>query len=173
MVTEQEFLRALDIVVRMLSKSLAFGYFAPEDIAQEAAIFGWRALSRYDPGPLRPDGTPSRPLANFLYRHIKFRLLNLKRKLYRRSDAPCPLCRNGQEYYHEDGRVCTAHRLWELRNARKASLCAPRWIDAESEEAMPRSPDVVGDVELRELWSLVDERLPVELRAGEMIPPKH
>ena len=139
-------MRALAVVTRMLAKSLSFGYFSPEDIAQEAAVYGWLALARYDPGEVRADGTVSRPLENFLYRHIKFRLLNLKRQLYRRTDAPCPLCRNGQEYYHDDHRVCAAHRAWEERNGRKASLCSPRRLDSVPEELGPLSSDIVSDV---------------------------
>src|SRR3954453_8942961 len=82
-ITEADFLAAIEKVVGILASSFAFGYFEVEDIKQQARLFAIEAMKRYD---------PSRPLDNFLYAHIKNRLINFRRDKFRRNDPPCLSC---------------------------------------------------------------------------------
>ena len=65
---ESEVILALTKAINLLAPSFTFGYYDIEDIKQEAYIFGLESLARYD---------RSRPIENFLYSHIKNRLINL------------------------------------------------------------------------------------------------
>src|SRR5947208_703774 len=81
--TEAQVVEAIEKAVGMLAPSFAFGIYDVEDIRQEARIFAIEALPRYD---------GVRPLENFLYSHVKNRLINLRRDKFRRADAPCKAC---------------------------------------------------------------------------------
>lgn len=160
-VTEELFLAAVDNAVRLLAPNFTFGYYDVDDIRQEATLFAIEALPRYD---------TSRPLDNFLYVHIRNRLTNLKRNEYRRTDSPCALCHRpeGNRSRHPSGEFCARYLGWKKRNDAKANLSRPLDLDhiADEHESGTRAEsEVEGDAQTRELLGLIDENLPVEMRA--------
>lgn len=76
--TELEILETITRVANRLARKYVFGYFAREDIEQEAILMGYDALKRYD---------GVRPLENFVYTHINNRLKTFKRDNYFRLNA--------------------------------------------------------------------------------------
>lgn len=155
--TEAEVLDAIEKAVRLLASSFVFGYYDIDDIRQQARLFGFQALDKYD---------PSRPLANFIYVHIRNRLVNFKRDRLRRNDAPCLACREGR-YCGPDGEPCKRFADWRTRNNAKANLMRPVGLDhvSDDKESATRSVDPVYEsVAAKELLQLVDEKLPLELR---------
>lgn len=172
-VSEADFLQAVSKVVNILARSFKFGYFEIEDIKQQAYIFAIEAMPRYD---------QSRPLDNFLYTHIKFRLINFRRDKFRRNDPPCQLCYGtlAGNTPHEDKQYCSAYNSWLKRNRAKQNLMNTLDISniCDGDEPTTREEStVLEDIEQRELLSLIDIKLPVELRqvylqmqAGESVP---
>jgi DNA-directed RNA polymerase specialized sigma24 family protein len=158
--TEADFLSATEKVINILANSFAFGYFTVEDIKQQARLFAIQAMDRYD---------PTRPLDNFLYSHIKNRLINFRRDNYRRNDPPCLPCHNSidGETDHENKRYCERYRQWLGRNMRKQNVITPLDISNISDEHEPTTRNestVLEDLEQKELLALIDSKLPVELR---------
>ena len=167
--TEEQVMAAMNKAVALLAQTFSFGYFDSDDIRQEAYIFGLEALSRYD---------PSRPLENFLYSHIKNRLINFKRDKYHRTDPPCKIC---AEYgKHPDGSVCTKYAAWKKRNSSKQNLMRPldiQNLSDENEKSVRHSHNIIDEATLTEARDLIDKNLSVELRsiylrikAGESVP---
>lgn len=167
--TEEEVMTAMNKAVALLAQTFAFGYYDSDDIRQEAYILGLEALPRYDPG---------RPLENFLYSHIKNRLINFKRDKYHRTDPPCKIC--AEHGRHPNGEVCAKYTAWKRRNASKQNLMRPldiQNLSDENEKSIRHSHNIVDEASLLEAKALVDQHLPVELRsiylriqAGESIP---
>lgn len=172
-VRESDFLAATEKVVGILAPSFAFGYFEVEDIKQQARMFAIQAMEKYD---------PSRPLDNFLYTHIKYRLINFRRDKFRRNDPPCQSCRYALEgeTLHPDKKYCDRYRAWLKRNGVKQNLMNPLDISNicdEHERTARVESTVVADIEKREILNLIDMHLDVELRqiylqmqAGESVP---
>lgn len=157
--SEEEVLATINRSVEMLCHSFVFGCYDIDDIRQEAWAFALEAMPRYD---------PTRPLGNFVYRHIRNRLLNLKRNKHRRNDPPCMLCHRGHQHEHPDGEVCVAYRRWKRRNDTKANLARPGGFEgvADEKETNMRLPCRVGETaECNELLAAIDEKLPPDLRA--------
>jgi DNA-directed RNA polymerase specialized sigma24 family protein len=156
-VSEADFLDATQRAVDMLAHSFVFGYYDKEDIAQHAFMEAVKVMATdaYD---------TSRPLANFLYVHLRNRLLNLLRKQYRRSDPPCNLCHHGRQAEHPDGEVCKKYKAWRKRNATKANLAQPVPIDSVPDEQVRAADDPHG-AELGETLAAIDARLDPALRA--------
>lgn len=155
--SEADVLAAIDHVAVRLAKSMSFGYFAPDDIRQEARIYALELLRKgtYD---------PSRPLVGYLFTHVKRRLLNLRRNKLFRNDPPCRACADGN---HCTGSgPCRAQAEWEQRNARKATLMNSG-VTAEAESYRPvieRDSNVEKSAQGNDLAELIDARLPVGLR---------
>lgn len=164
-VTEEQFLEAVNKACEILARSFAFGFYDADDIRQEAAIFAIEALGRYD---------RSRPLANFIYTHIKNRLINFKRDRFHRNDPPCELCASGTK--HAGGEFCEKFLMWKSRNAAKQSLMKP--IDLGDRDDLDAvCEDLTENLSRDEILSKVDVGLPIELRssylkmiAGESVP---
>lgn len=155
--TESEseaFVKAVNQVCVLLCKTFSFGYYDEDDIKQEAFIFGLEAMPRYD---------SSRPLENFLYQHIKNRLINFKRDKFHRNDPPCKKCASGDKC--NDGEYCNKYATWRSRNATKRSLMQPHSIDDLS--PLGQSGDghdaFFSDDEILEK---IDMNLSVELRSA-------
>ena len=166
--TEQEVLAAMDKAIALLATTFMFGYYDSDDIRQEAYIFGLEALPRYD---------PSRPLENFLYTHIKNRLINFKRDKYHRTDPPCKIC--AEHGKHPDGSTCQKYLAWKRRNASKQNLMRPQDIQTadDTDRSMKVNQSVVEDANIAECLELIDKNLDVELRStyirmkyGESVP---
>lgn len=159
--TEAEVLTAIDNVVNRLARSFRFGYHEVEDMKQEGRLEALRALTRYD---------NKRPLENFLYIHVKNRFINFKRDKFRRNDPPCKLCHNSVQGHtqHPNGRYCDKYELWHKRNTTKQNIMNPLDISGISDEKEPHTREestVLSGLEQAELLSLIDSKLPVELRA--------
>lgn len=170
-ITEQQLMEAIENAVRILGPSFTFGIYELEDIRQEAMLEGMRVIARYD---------ASRPLDNFIYTCVRNRLIRLKRDKLRRNDFPCKLCHaaEGNRSLHEDGQFCQKHLAWKKRNDAKAHLMRPLGLDHHDEEKSRHEEAVVSKVELREILSIIDEHLDVDLRAtylqmraGKSVPP--
>ena len=166
--TEKEVMRAMDKAIALLAQTFVFGYFDSDDIRQEAYIFGLEALPRYD---------PNRPLENFLYSHIRNRLINFKRDKYHRTDPPCKIC--AEHGKHTDGSTCPKYLAWKRRNASKQNLMRPQDIQTadDSDKSLKMKQSVVDDANILECVKLIDLHLDVELRStyirmkyGESVP---
>jgi DNA-directed RNA polymerase specialized sigma24 family protein len=174
--TEAYVLQRIDLVVRLLCRNFFFGYFDLDDIKQEGRVEALLALPRYDPGGFDEEGEPRRKLENFLYAHVRNRLLNFYRNKCRRNDPPCPLCHAGRHGEHDDGQPCGKYLAWKRRNDAKANLLRPVFM--EEAEYTPSTPSTVeSDAEVNEALALLDRKLPAELRSdylrmrgGEKLP---
>jgi DNA-directed RNA polymerase specialized sigma24 family protein len=170
--TEQSVLDAIERSVAILAPSFVFGPYDIDDVRQQARLYALEAIEggKYD---------PSRPLENFIYTHCRNRLINLKRDKLHRTDVPCRRCHEG-DFCTADG-VCKVYSEWRARNSAKANLMRPVALDrvADEKERRTRTDSTAeGDVQAAELKRLIDEKLPVELRAdylkmlgGVSIPP--
>ena len=172
-VSEADFLTAVDKIANLLASSFTFGFYTVEDIKQQARLFAIQAMDRYD---------PARPLDNFLYTHIKNRLINFRRDNFRRNDPPCQLCHaslNG-DTPHEDKQYCEKYQMWLKRNFTKQNIINPLDLSNICDEHEPNTrveSNVVEQLEREELLALIDMKLSVELRqvylqmqAGESVP---
>ena len=167
--TEEQVMAAMNKAVALLAQTFSFGYFDSDDIRQEAYIFGLEALPRYD---------PNRPLENFLYSHIRNRLINFKRDKYHRTDPRCKIC--AEHGKHPDGSVCTKYAAWKKRNSSKQNLMRPldiQNLSDENEKSVRHSHNIIDEATLTEARDLIDKNLSVELRsiylrikAGESVP---
>ena len=119
-ITDEELYEMVVAISRDLSRGLKFGLYTEEDILQEAWIWAKDALPRY---------TGDGKLFNFLYTHIKYRLMNLRRNKYERIQAPCVKCPLNA---YVDGE-CTAYQImedcsywmsWKIRNDKKKNLAS-------------------------------------------------
>jgi DNA-directed RNA polymerase specialized sigma24 family protein len=160
--TETQVVEIMQKVVNLLAPSFRFGCYDVDDIKQEGMTFAIQAMDKYD---------ESRPLENFLYSHIKNRLINLKRDRYKRNDSPCTSCHNAIDGYteHQDGKYCEKYIAWYRRNSAKQNLMHTidiSTITQDRETKTKIADSAVYEVEVRELVELVDEFLPAELRAS-------
>jgi RNA polymerase sigma factor (sigma-70 family) len=159
--TKAEVLEIIERIVNRLATNFKFNPFDVDDIKQEGRIFAMQALAKYD---------EARPLENFLYKHVRNRLINFKRDNYRRTDAPCKLCANAidGETGHPSGAYCDKYVSWQQRNMRKQNVINPLDISNISDEKEPTTREessVLDDVAQNELLKKIDERLPLELRS--------
>lgn len=152
--TEAQVLEAIEACVRILTPQFAFPGYPKEDLGQEAYIWALEALPRFD---------PTRPLDNFLYAHLKRRLINFRRDRYRRADPPCLACHEGHQ--HEPTRLCKIHERWVKRNNAKAALnknATPPQAALET----PSNDSTFNDVAIRDAVALIDKHLDEELRGS-------
>jgi RNA polymerase sigma factor (sigma-70 family) len=155
--SEAEVISEIERIISILAPTFKFGYYDVDDIKQEARIEAWKALARYD---------PSRPLANFLYTHVRNRLINLKRDKYHRNDPPCKLCHEGR--LHSVTEACGRYKDWCKRNTSKQNIMNPLDllnISDENEKNTRSESGVLDDIVINELLRRIDEELPVELRS--------
>lgn len=160
--TQTEVLDIIERVVTLLAPSFKFGYFDAEDMKQQARMFAIQALDKYD---------ESRPLPNFLYRHIRNRLINFKRDNFRRTEPPCKPCymadTDGIASSHTNGAFCKRHIQWKKRNHSKQNLMNPLDIgniNDEHETNTRTESSVVNNAEINEILEKIDRLLPAELR---------
>lgn len=157
--SENEVLDVIEDIADRLCRKYAFGPFTSEDIRQQVALEAIEALARF-----RPERGA---LQNFLARHCRNRLLNMRRCLLTRwEDLPCERCHAG-ECCGKDGEFCEPYKRWRDRNRTKTNLlltCDLAEVNDESESRMRLASTVQADAEVTEIVQLLDERLPVELR---------
>jgi DNA-directed RNA polymerase specialized sigma24 family protein len=156
--TEASVLAAVDKAAAILAPSFAFGSHNADDVRQQCFVFAAELLAkdRYD---------ASRPLENYVYAHVRNRLINWRRNLYRRADPPCRVCHDGTPCGGEGAQWCERYRAWLGLNQAKANLASPLALDRVSDEWEPGG-EAEEQVELEELLDLIDERLPVDLRGS-------
>ena len=166
----------------ILSRGFAFGYYTDEDIAQEAYIDALEGLPNYDNGGLDSNGDAKRPLDKFLFTHIKFKLLNLKRDEFRRSDPPCVSCHLDDFSVHMHDGYCRKYAEWRSRNDAKSGLMAPLGLtDLEAANRPGQNEsDALDAVSRAEIVAKLDAIIPASLRAsylkmksGETIKRSH
>lgn len=164
--TEQEVLEIIDNVVNRLGALTRYGYHDIEDIKQDGRLEAWKGLAKHD---------GVRPLENFLYIHVKNRLLNNKRKHYERLDKPCARC--PLNAYIKKGDICTAfdfkeecsaYSKWLNRNTAKKNIMNTIHIgnvEDEKEGNMRTEEDPAKKIDMDEFYELIDKNLPVLLRS--------
>lgn len=158
-VSEEDFLKTLDIITKKLVYKFKFGYHDIDDMKQQAAIFAIEGLEKYD---------HSRPLENFLWTHVRNRLFNYKRDHYQRPDKPCltcPLYRPNNEEsdcaQFKDKSNCHAYELWFKRNNRKKNIMRPGYID-NSDPA--QSSDFINNIHNQDIIDYLEDNLPTKYR---------
>ena len=142
-ITESELVSIINKVVEQVAPSFKFGYYDLNDIKQEARLYALESLSGYD----KCRGG----LEGFLYRCIKFKLLNLHRKHLRRSDAPD--CDKDDKRY----------KNWEKRNKVKKSLSSP--VDITNVLLNGKCEDVSESIAKSELINMIEDNLEISLRS--------
>jgi DNA-directed RNA polymerase specialized sigma24 family protein len=173
--TEQEILAIIDGLLDILAHRYKFSYYALEDIKQEGRIIAITGLEGYD---------ESRPLQNFLYRHLKNRLSNFVRDNYVRNESPCKLCRRKTQgkTEHADGQFCEKHLAWRKRMNRKLGVHNPKalYTISDAEQLFSGEPIQQKDLadERDRLIDLISDEIPVGVRTTflkmlEGLPVKH
>jgi hypothetical protein len=155
---EVEIARIVMEVSRNISPAFKFGYHTRGDMAQTAAMFALELLEQEDVYDV------TRPLAGFLYIHIRNRLSNYRRNNYIRTERPCQCC----DPIIPPTNPCDKWLAWNNRNIKKQNLMRPLNVYSiadEHERNMREDCTVEEDASVNELMSLIDERLDVDLRA--------
>lgn len=167
--TEAQVLDVVDNVARRLVGRFKFGYHTYDDMMQQARLEAIQGIEQYD---------GVRPLENFLWTHVHHRLFNFKRNKYARPDKPCLTCplfdphciksRSECEKF-EDKEECDLYASWLKRNTSKKNIMSPTDIesvvsDDVSEDNM-RTKDFTDNVEVDEIWKLLDQELDIKLRS--------
>ncbi len=130
-----EALGTIQKVAKRLAPRYKFGYHEAEDIYQYAVIYGIEALSSYD---------DKRPLENYLAVVVGNKLKSFKRDNYERQDAVSKHCES------------------------KKNLMEPIPIDNvddELEPSMSVACDTHGRVVDSEMFKVIDDNIPAELRS--------
>lgn len=164
--TEKYFVETFDIVIKKLARKFIFGNREENDIYQEAFIIAMQGLEKFD---------GKRPLANFLYIHIRNRLCNYKRKHYMRKEPPCTRCplkafiKPDKCKLYDDRMECDLFERWHKRNIIKRNLTNTLEYgqvvhDDNSESNMKYSLDFGDGVDKKEIMALLDKEVPANLR---------
>jgi len=158
-ISDEEFLKTLDIITKKLVYKFKFGYHDIEDMKQQAAIFALEGLKKYD---------YSRPLENFLWTHVRNRLFNYKRDNYQRPDKPCITCPLYRPNHptsdcseFKDKLNCNAYKSWFHRNNSKKSIMQPVYIENNDPE---NNTDFVDNISNKEVVDKIQEILPIKYR---------
>lgn len=158
-VSEARFLEALTSVIKLLSSKFRFGYHDSDDIKQKGAQFAIEAMAsdKYN---------AALPLENFLYTHIRNRLINFKRDNYVRPDPPCKTCVFFQAKtcsVFESRSDCTKYTSWEQRNEAKKNLMKP--VSDETINESSGLSETSDELNIKELEQIINAELPLDLRA--------
>lgn len=143
---QEEVLRIIIKIANSLAYKYQFAFYDVEDIKQEAIIIGLEGLERYD---------RNQPLENFLWVHMSNRLKSFKRDNYIRP-VPGDVQPGSQEY-----------ETWEQKYASKKNLLEPISIGSvrdEHEKNMWTKIDFIDELQIDDIFSLIDKELPLELR---------
>jgi|TARA_R110000744_G_scaffold314281_1_gene421340 hypothetical protein len=153
-VNEQEVVDIIDNIANRLANKFKFGYHETEDMKQQARMFAWEGISKWD---------GIRPLENFLWTHTRNRLYNYKRNNYSRPEKPClacPLFVNKVCSKYDDERDCHLIKGWNERNDAKRNLMS-------SYSTVYDNPNRSNQSELfddKEILNIVDAAIPIEYR---------
>lgn len=170
-ISEEEFLRIFNLVISKLAKKFVFSFRDEDDIRQEGFLLAVEGLERYD---------GKRPLANFLYIHIRNRLCNFKRKHYIRIEPPCTRC-PFHAFIPPDGckkfvdmMDCDLYARWHKRNIVKRNLSHTLEYgqvkhSGDDEDNMKYSDRAEDNLDKKEIFAIIDKHLPVNLRKSYLI----
>jgi len=154
---ESTLVSTIDKIVNRLAAKFRFGYHDIEDIKQQGRYFALEAINKWD---------KKRPLDNFLYTHVRNRLINYKRDNFSRYDKPCLTCpfydphreRSSNECSEfPDRNDCDKWRKWERRNTSKKNIMRP--------SAMKYEPIIFDDLEDNELLNIIKDNISLDLRS--------
>lgn len=160
-VSEEEFLKVLDIISKRLIYKFKFGYHEIEDMKQQAAIFAIEGLKKYD---------RSRPLENFLWTHVRNRLFNYKRDNFQRPDKPCLTCpfydalcakSKSQCTEFDNKENCSLYANWSDRNNRKKNIMKPSYIEHDIEQ---NKLSILDNISNQELSDYIEKNIPTKYR---------
>ena len=153
--SEQEVLDVIDGIANRLCYKFKFGYHSPDDMKQQARLFAWEGLEKYD---------GKRPLENFLWTHVRNRLYNFKRNNYSRLEKPCDTC----EFYISkkctafvDQEECHLYKGWLDRNNSKKNLMHSISVEFDQKEHETAS---LSTLFAKEVMELLDKELHVRFR---------
>ncbi len=137
--TQQEVIDTITLVATRVAPKHRFGYHESNDLIQEGFIRGMEAMEDYE---------PPRPLENYLAVCISNRLKNFKRDNFFRPDSVDP---EGNSQYDS-----------------KRNLMEPLSIDSVQDERelnMWTKIDFLNEIQVQDIFTLIDRFLPVHLRA--------
>lgn len=170
--SEKEVLDAIEIAAKGLGHKYRFGYHSFEDMEQFARLEALDALenNKFDPKKGK--------LGTFLWTHVRNRLFNLKRNKFTRPDLPCldcplkaydPHCEKSFSRCtaHNDKMNCEIFANWENRNTAKRNIISPvsmADVKDEHEKNMKVKEDYDNVVDANYITTLIDEKIPVNLR---------
>lgn len=161
-ITEDEFIKVLDIISKKLIYKFKFGYHEIEDMKQQAAIFALQGLENYD---------NSRPLENFLWTHVRNRLFNFKRDNYFRPDNVCVGCPFFDPKYKNSTNQCSKFKnkndcdiysQWKDRNNIKKNIMQPSNIDDNS--FVNNKFDVFDNISNTEIITIIENNIDTKFR---------
>ena len=162
--TEKEVVDTISRIANRLAPKFKFGYHDIDDIKQEVALFAWTGLEFYD---------NKRPLENFLYVRACNLLKNLKRDNFERP-SPCLHCKhsicdlNYDCVKYDDSMSCSLYHSWLTKNSSKKNLMIPiglTRVNDEREDSMKTTQTVEHDAIGTELANIINEHLPITMRA--------
>lgn len=160
--TEQEVINTIIDIAKKVAPKFEFPGWSREDLEQEAFIIAMDGLERYE---------PDKPLANFLFIHIKNRLGHVKRKHYIRIDKPCLNC--PLNAYIKKEEKCTAYERfidcdiyskWAARNDKKKNLARPLDIVEYDYADGFNAPE--DKLNYKNMITLIDSNISIENRAS-------
>lgn len=162
---EAEVLDVIEQVAKRLSYKFVFGYHSVEDIKQMATIFAIEGLNKYE---------ADKPLINFLYIHVRNKLINEKRNKYERREKPCINCplkayikETDECTAYEELTCCEFYKNWVNRNNNKKNIMSPIGItevDDEQENSMKLQNDAFDNFIKENTLALINKYLPIHLR---------
>ena len=153
--SEQEVIDIIDNIANRLCYKFKFGYHTADDMKQEARVFAWQGLEKYD---------GERPLENFLWTHVRNRLYNFKRNNYSRLEKPCDTCEffiNKQCAKYDKQEHCSLYKGWLDRNNAKKSLMHSVSVEYDQKQEESNS---FSTLFTREIMELIDVELHVSYR---------
>ena len=160
--SEQEIINIIERISSRLGPKFKFGYHTPDDMKQQASLFAWEGMSSWD---------GIRPLENFLWIHVRNRLYNFKRNNYGRPEKPCehcplkaydPHCKKSESGCTEFKNLmdCNLYKGWVGRNESKRNLMSSYNTLFEQRQ----DSDMAHDIFSKDLFSLLDNQMPVSMR---------
>ena len=148
-------LQLIQALACKLASRYRFSYHTIEDIEQEAIIIGLEGLSRYN----KEMGA----LSTFLYHHINNRLKNFKRNHTHYLTQTCPICNSKTP--SKDCEVCQYNETKRLARKNILEPISLDSVDDENERNMWTELDLIQYLESKEIFSIIESYLPVDLRA--------
>jgi DNA-directed RNA polymerase specialized sigma subunit len=161
-IKEEDFLKALDDISKKLIYKFKFGYHEIEDMKQQAAIFALEGLENYD---------SSRPLANFLWTHVRNRLFNFKRDNYFRPDNVCVGCPFFDPKYKKSSNQCSQFKekldcsIYSEsinKNQIKKNIMHPCSI--ENQHNTLNDDSIFNDVSNNEILGIIEDKIHIKYR---------